>query len=465
MDHLRDSRPKTYHAEISESPNTSTRRSGDPDRDMIREMMLALRTASKFSRDISNEDLEKLCREAFYQGKHRDLKWLEQQMRTMAPPPAPVIRQPRNDSEEMVTADAPAIETATTATGRIPNSLPGESVTDANGASSTRLTGATASAVSNRKGRTDDSYLIKDKKRQDNSEEDEFEDESLDDDDLDEESLDDDEDFSDEDDLEIDDAEDSDAEISRSDKPSSNRHPTNRKNKSSDGGYLHRSLSMEVTTSTSAAVEATGDPNQKEIKDHLATVFPTPVSHISSREDMDPVILRHRQWKDSVLSARLELSSGRANLCNEDLSGFDLSGVDLSCAIFRGAKLCGTNFKGANLAGADFSSADLQGADLRNANLRRCKFQRADLREAEIEGAQIDGADFNWAKRPACLEDPKKQNNTTHTNEGPADDKLSSQGPADQSLALSEEDSKPSAGVAAAADESSLSAESSFSGK
>ncbi len=71
-----------------------------------------------------------------------------------------------------------------------------------------------------------------------------------------------------------------------------------------------------------------------------------------SGADLWAKITEHREWIE-----RDRESSGRAILCNADLSGADLSGAHLRLADLSGARLNQTNIKDANLIGVTLTGA------------------------------------------------------------------------------------------------------------
>ncbi|HEX2529808.1 MAG TPA: pentapeptide repeat-containing protein [Geminicoccus sp.] len=96
-------------------------------------------------------------------------------------------------------------------------------------------------------------------------------------------------------------------------------------------------------------------------------------------------------------------NSGRANLCNANLSGADLHETNLRDAELQGADLTRANLQraelwGANLQGAILAYVELQGADLSGANLQRAELWGANLQRAGLWGANLQGASLAYAE-------------------------------------------------------------------
>ena len=149
------------------------------------------------------------------------------------------------------------------------------------------------------------------------------------------------------------------------------------------------------TDTVNPAVAAPAAP----VVDPLTKVIPSARVLVTNMDELQPVLDRHQRWIDSVLSPKVDVYEGRANLAGSDLSGLDLTGVNLSGATLTGCRLVGTLFRNANLRGVNFSQVDAQGADFRGARLQKANFERADLRGAEWEGANLTGTEFKFARR------------------------------------------------------------------
>lgn len=169
--------------------------------------------------------------------------------------------------------------------------------------------------------------------------------------------------------------------------------------------------------SPTETLSATNKDNGKTppIEDPLSKVVPSPRVTLTCRDDLNAVLAKHQQWYQSVIDPRASLQWGlRANLSQQDLSGWNLEGLDLRGADLSGAKLDGCLMQGINLAGAKLAGASLVGADLYRANLSRANLtttvlKKANLKESnlkdalmertDLEEAHTDGANFTGARQ------------------------------------------------------------------
>lgn len=136
------------------------------------------------------------------------------------------------------------------------------------------------------------------------------------------------------------------------------------------------------------------DESAADKKNKLPEIPIAEVAVITCREDLDKVILRHRDWMEAVLNPKADVAHGRANLRGADLRPYDLSGVNLSGADLSGANLQGVELIGANLTVANLTNANLSCANLRLARMMRAKVEGADLRGADLTGAHLVGVDL-----------------------------------------------------------------------
>lgn len=156
-----------------------------------------------------------------------------------------------------------------------------------------------------------------------------------------------------------------------------------------------------VNEAIEPVVEAAKGENQEAIPSSgpiALTITPSAPVLVQCREELDPILQRHRLWIDSVLNPSSSIAGGRANLCGSDLSGFDLSGFDLRGANLSKCLMRGTLLRATLLTGANLSESDLQGADLRDAKLRRANLERADLRSADLDGVDFEGAHLRFTR-------------------------------------------------------------------
>ncbi len=132
-------------------------------------------------------------------------------------------------------------------------------------------------------------------------------------------------------------------------------------------------------------------------KNKLPEIPIAELASVRSREDLDRVLARHKDWMDAVLSPKVEVAHGRANLRGADLRPYDLSGANLSGADLSGANLQGVELVGANLTVANLTNANLACANLRNARMLRARVEGADLRGADLTNAHLVGVDLSKA--------------------------------------------------------------------
>ena len=161
-------------------------------------------------------------------------------------------------------------------------------------------------------------------------------------------------------------------------------------NKLDDADWLHMQLA------TIAKDQASATPDKPDILSMITVSSP---KTITSQEDLKAVLSEHQDWMHNVLFSSNPFPTGRANLRNQDLSGFDLEGVNLSCADLRGTILKKANLSGANLSRARLAGADLRGADLTKCDLRRADLKHADLRHTLLDDAQVLDEDLEQAFR------------------------------------------------------------------
>ena len=110
-----------------------------------------------------------------------------------------------------------------------------------------------------------------------------------------------------------------------------------------------------------------------------------------TQEQLDKILVSHKEWMKGTGGERADLSSAY------------MRDADLRYANLHDANLCGANLCGANLCDADLRDADLRGADLRganlcDANLRDANLCDANLCDADLRGADLCGADLRGAK-------------------------------------------------------------------
>ncbi len=140
------------------------------------------------------------------------------------------------------------------------------------------------------------------------------------------------------------------------------------------------------------------EPETPEAKKNKLPEIPiAELAVIQCREDLDRVLARHKDWMDAVLSPKVEVAYGRANLRGADLRPYDLSGANLSGADLSGANLQGVELTYANLTVANLTNANLACANLRNARMLRARVDGADLRGADLTNAHLVGVDLSKA--------------------------------------------------------------------
>ena len=149
-----------------------------------------------------------------------------------------------------------------------------------------------------------------------------------------------------------------------------------------------------VVTWTSTAAALQNDPvcpmrsNWKENPEDCPCIS----DWIPTIHQLELIITHHQRWLQRPPSTRN--ISGRATLCNADLSRRDLSYSNLRSADLRDTTMFETRFVNADLSFSDLRNANLQDAALVQANLSHANLENAYLSDSNLQYADLTHANL-----------------------------------------------------------------------